>query len=128
MKTNHKLALAVLVGIVIGAGAAAIHAQQSKVAPAYLIGEVEVTDAATFQKYSAQVPGTLAPFHGHFVVRAGKTQALEGDAPKRIVVIGFDSMEQAQAWYDSPAYAAIKTIRQSAAKSRLFLAEGAAPQ
>jgi len=44
------------------------------------------------------------------------------------VVIAFDSMEKAQAWEDSPAYAAIKPIRQSSAKSRIFIAEGVAPQ
>ena len=129
MKTNRKLVLAVLAGIAIGvAGAVAIHAQQVKAAPAYMIGEVDVTDPGTFQKYSENVPGTLAPFNGHFLVRGGKTQTLEGDAPKRIVVIAFDSMEQAQAWDDSPAYDAIKPIRQSAAKSRLFIVEGVAPR
>ena len=127
MKTNRKLVLAVLIGMAIGVGGAvAIHAQQVKAAPAYMIGEVDVTDPATFQKYSEKVPGTLAPFNGHFLVRAGKTQTLEGDAPKRMVVIAFDSMAQAQAWYDSPAYEAIKPIRQSAAKSRLFIMEGVA--
>jgi uncharacterized protein (DUF1330 family) len=129
MKTNRKLVLAVLVGIAIGVAAAvAIHAQQVKAAPAYMIGEVDVTDPATFQKYSEKVPGTLAAFNGHFLVRGGKTQALEGDPPKRIVVIAFDSMKQAQSWDDSPAYDAIKPIRQSAAKSRLFIVEGVAPR
>jgi len=129
MKTNRTLVLAVLVGIAIGVAAAvAIHAQQVKAAPAYMIGEVDVTDPATFQKYSEKVPGTLAAFNGHFLVRGGKTQALEGDPPKRIVVIAFDSMKQAQAWDDSPAYDAIKPIRQSAAKSRLFIVEGVAPR
>jgi uncharacterized protein (DUF1330 family) len=129
MKTNRKLFLAVLMGIAIGvAGAAAIRAQQVKTAPAYLIGEVEITDAATMQKYSEKVPATLTPFNGHFIARAGMTVPLEGDAPKRIVIIAFDSLEHAKAWYDSPAYSAIKPIRQSAAQSRLYLAEGVAPQ
>jgi uncharacterized protein (DUF1330 family) len=69
------------------------------------------------------------PFHYHFVVRSSKVQALEGDAPKsRIVIIAFDSAEKAREWYDSPAYAAIRPIRQSAAKSRVFIVEGLAPQ
>jgi hypothetical protein len=32
------------------------------------------------------------------------------------------------AGYDSPAYEAIKPIRQSSAKSRMFIVEGIAPQ
>jgi uncharacterized protein (DUF1330 family) len=129
MKTNHKLALAVLAGVSIGvAGAKVIYAQQVKTPPAYVIAEVDVTDPATFQKYREKIPETLAPFNGHYVVRGGKTQSLEGEPPKRFVVIAFDSMEKAQAWEDSPAYAAIKPIRQSSAKSRIFIAEGVAPQ
>jgi uncharacterized protein (DUF1330 family) len=129
MKTNHKLALAVLAGVSIGvAGAKAIHAQQAKAPPAYLIAEVDVMDPAAFQKYREKIPGTLAPFDGHYLVRGGKTQSLEGEPPKRFVVIAFDSMEKAQAWYDSPAYEAIKPIRQSSAKSRTFIVEGVVPQ
>ncbi len=129
MKTNLKLALAVLAGVSIGAaGARTIHAQQVKAPPAYVIAEVDVTDPATMQKYGEKVPETLAPFEHHYVVRGGKTQSLEGEPPKRIVVIAFDSAEKARAWYDSPAYDAIKPLRQSSAKSRMFIAEGLAPQ
>jgi uncharacterized protein (DUF1330 family) len=129
MKTNHKLALAVLAGVAIGvAGATAIHAQQVKAPPAYVIAEVDVTDPTTFQKYAEKVPGTLAPFNGHYLVRGGKIQALEGEAPKRFVVIAFDNAEKAQGWEDSPAYEAIKPIRHSSAKSRVFIVEGVAPQ
>ncbi len=130
MKTNRKLALAVLIGIAIGiAGATAIHARQVKTAPGYVIAEVEVTDLPTMQKYGEKVPETLAPFNHHYLIRSSKIQALEGEPPKGgIVVIAFDSVEKAREWYDSPAYEAIKPIRQSAAKSRIFIVEGISPQ
>jgi uncharacterized protein (DUF1330 family) len=129
MKANYKLAVAVLAGVSIGvAGATAIHAQQAKVPPGYFIAEVEVTDPATMQKYGEKVPETLAPFHHGYLVRDGKPQSLEGEPPKGIVVIAFDSVEKAREWYDSPAYDAIKPLRQSAAKSRIFIAKGLAPQ
>ncbi len=129
MKTNHKLVLAVLAGVSIGvAGATAIHAQQEKVAPGYFIAEVNVADLATMQKYGEKVPDTLAPFNHHYVVRGGKAESLEGDPLKgHIVIIAFDSVAKAHEWYDSPAYQAVKPIRQSAAKSRIFIAEGVAP-
>jgi uncharacterized protein (DUF1330 family) len=44
------------------------------------------------------------------------------------VVIAFDSTEKALAWYNSPAYEAIKPIRQRASVGRLYLAEGLPPQ
>jgi uncharacterized protein (DUF1330 family) len=129
MKANLKLVLAALVGVSIGAVCATvIHAQQVKVAPGYFIAEVEVTDPATAQKYGEKVPETLAPFNHHYVVRGGKTQSLEGEPPKQIVIIAFDSVEKAREWYDSPAYATIKPLRLSAATSRVFIAEGIAPE
>ena len=130
MKTNYKLALAILAGISTGAaGANAIRAHQEKSPPAYIISEVDaILDIPTVQKYGERVHETLTPFNHHFIVRGGKTQAVEGEPPKGIAVIAFDSAEKARGWEDSPAYAAIKPIRQSSAKSRIFIAEGVAPQ
>jgi uncharacterized protein (DUF1330 family) len=130
MKPKLKLTLALLVGIVLGlSGARTIHAQQAKTPPAYIVAEVEVTDPATMQKYGARVPETLAPFNHHYMIRSGKFQPLEGEAPRGgLVVIAFDSAEKAREWWDSPAYNAIKPIRQSAAKSRIFIVEGVVPQ
>jgi uncharacterized protein (DUF1330 family) len=129
MKKTHKLALAILAGISIGVtGAIAIHAQQVRTPPAYVVAELDVADPATYQKYSARVPETLAPFNGHLIVRGGKIQAVEGVAPKRLVVIAFDSAEKARGWYDSPAYRAILPMRLGSAKTRLFIVEGVVPQ
>jgi uncharacterized protein (DUF1330 family) len=89
---------------------------------------VDVTDPAAFQKYAEKVPETVASFNGRYLVRGGKIQAVEGEAPKRIVVIAFDSSEKARGWEYSPAYEAIKPTRQSSAKSRIFIVEGIAPQ
>jgi uncharacterized protein (DUF1330 family) len=130
MTANRKLALAVLAGVSIGWGANAIHGSQVTPPTAYLISEVDAMDSAGLQKYGAKVPETLAPFNGHyhFLVRGGgKTQALEGEPPKGIVVIAFDSVENARAWYDSPAYQAIKSIRLSSTKGRMFIVEGVGP-
>ena len=129
MKMNYKIMLGVLVGGLIGAaGATVIHARQAKVLPGYVVAEVEVSDPATFQKYAEKVPGTIAAYNGHYLVRGGKNVSLEGDAPKRFVIIAFDSFEKAKAWEDSPEYDAIKPFRHSSAKSRVFIVEGAGPQ
>jgi uncharacterized protein (DUF1330 family) len=131
MKTERNLLLALLAGISIGAGSAiSIQARQVKTPPDYLIAEVEVTDRTIFKKYADKVPETLAPFNGHYnyLVRTRKAQALEGAAPKSIVVIAFNSAEKALGWYNSPAYQAIKPIGQGASVSRIFMAEGLPPQ
>jgi len=130
MKVNSKLVLAVLVSLSAGGvGGMIIHAQQIKTPPAYLISEADViTDLSAAKKYGEKVGETLAPFKGHyhFVVGGGKAQSLEGEAPQGIVVIAFDSVAQAKAWYDSSAYQAIAPIRQSAVKGRMFVVEGVA--
>jgi uncharacterized protein (DUF1330 family) len=130
MKANWKVLVGVLTGVLIGvAGGGAVHAQQAKTAPGYVIAEVEVNDLATMQKYGAKVPETLAPFNHHYVILSHNIQALEGEPPKGgIVMIAFDSVEKAREWYDSPAYAAVRPLRQSAAKSRLFIVEGLSPE
>jgi uncharacterized protein (DUF1330 family) len=129
MKIKYKLALTLFTGVVIGlAAGTAMHAQQTKAPPAYVIAEPVISDLATFQKYGQQVPGTLEPFGGHFLVRGGKVEALEGDAPQRFVVIAFDSAEKAKAWENSPAYEAIKPLRHASAKTRLFIVEGVPAQ
>ena len=130
MKTNRKVLVGVLAGVLIGvAGGEAIHAQQAKTAPGYVIAEVKVNDLVTMQKYGAKVPETLAPFNYHYVILGHNIQALEGEPPKGgIVMIAFDSVEKAREWYDSPAYAAIRPLRQGAAKSRIFIVEGLPPE
>jgi uncharacterized protein (DUF1330 family) len=119
-----------LAGLVIGAvGVQAIHARapSQTVGPAFYISEFEITDPEALKPYRERVDATFAPFSGRYVVHGGEIASLEGEAPKgRIVVIKFDSMEKAKAWYDSPAYQEIRPIRHRAAKSRVFIVEGTA--
>lgn len=132
MKLTREFA-AVLAGVCVGVAVTqGIHAQQTGKPPAYIIAEVEKDaskpqDSDAARRYAEEVPQSLIPFNGRYVVRGGKVQTLEGDAPTGyIVVLGFDSVEKARDWYDSPAYEAIKPIRQKATKSRLLLVEGVA--
>jgi uncharacterized protein (DUF1330 family) len=130
VKSNLTLPAALLAGLLAGAaGKSAIDGQQVKTPPVYVISEAnEITDPAAIKTYGAKVNETFTPFNGHYhFVAGGKTESLDGDAPPQgIVVIEFDSSEQAHAWYRSPAYEAIRSIRQAAVKGRMFIVEGAA--
>lgn len=130
MKTRLKLGLAVLAGLLIGAGGSAVvHSQQTKTGPGYLVAEVDATDPAGMADYASKVPATLESFNHHYVVLGGNVQTLEGDPPKgRVIIIGFDSAEKAREWYDSPAYAAIRPIRQKSSHSRVYIVEGVPAQ
>jgi uncharacterized protein (DUF1330 family) len=134
MNTSHQLAFALLAGAGIGAAAVSgIHAQEVKTPPAYVIAEVErdptrTQDPAAAKRYAEEAPKTLAQFGARYVIRGGAVQTLEGEAPKGyLVMIAFDSVAQARAWYYSPAYQAIQPIRANSTRSRILLAEGVAP-
>ena len=94
---------------------------------AYVIAEIEVVDPAAYEEYRKQVPAVIAKYGGKFLVRGGKIEPREGGwTPKRIVVVEFASMAQAQKFYDSPDYAPLIKLRQKASKGKLILVEGAA--
>lgn len=134
MNAAQKMVLALLGGIGIGAAAAAaIHAQQPKSPPGYVIAEVEPdptrnADPAAARRYAEEAPKSLIPFDGRYVIRGGAVQAIEGEPPRGyLVVIAFDSVARARAWYDSPAYQAIQPIRANSTRSRILIVQGVAP-
>ncbi|HVC65530.1 MAG TPA: DUF1330 domain-containing protein [Candidatus Dormibacteraeota bacterium] len=95
--------------------------------PAYVITYLEVTDPEAFQAYRNVAGPTFAPYGGRPIVVDGQFEVLEGMVePKSVVVIEFESMEQARRWYASPEYAKTIPMRQSAANASLVLVEGVA--
>jgi uncharacterized protein (DUF1330 family) len=94
--------------------------------PAYVIADVEIVNAERYADYSAQVPATLEPYGGRFLVRGGAT-TIEGDwLPRRLVIIEFPSIDAAHRWYESPEYQAILGIRDGAATVRVMIGDGVA--
>ena len=88
--------------------------------PAYVIAEVEVTDPAGFQDYVAKAIPTLAGTSGRLLTRS-RPRSKEGTAPVGdIVIVAFDSLEEAERWY----YGEAIPLRQRAANTRLFIVEG----
>lgn len=92
---------------------------------AYVVAQVQVTDAARFKGYIAQTPQTIAAYGGRYVARGGETVVLEGAAADtRVVLIEFPSLAQARAWYSSPEYQQIKGLRAGAATGSLIAVAG----
>ena len=111
--------------MIAAAGLTLLHA--AAVSPkGYVIAEITVTDPEAYKQYAAAVAPIAAKFGGKYLVRGGKTLAVEGEPPRgRIVVIEFDSLAAARSFEDSPDYQAITPLRHKAASSRVFLVEGA---
>ena len=93
--------------------------------PAYLVGTVTVEDADGFAEYAKRVPETIERYGGTYRARGGRIEVLEGSwAPTRLVLLEFDSFEQAKRWYESEEYQALVAIRQRCAATDLVLVEG----
>jgi uncharacterized protein (DUF1330 family) len=123
MKTHYSVAVALVAGIALGSlGTRAVTAQPSP--PGFFIADVDVTNPDEFNKYAAGVPATIEKYGGHYVIRGGKVESLEGPAPSRFVVTAFKSAADAKKWYASPEYSALRPIRERSAKSRAFIVEG----
>ena len=92
---------------------------------AYLIGDVEVVDAAGFGEYRRQVPATVAAYGGRYLARGGAVETLEGSwSPKRCVILEFPSMAQLKVWWDSPEYVPLRALRERTTRSSIVVTEG----
>ncbi len=92
---------------------------------AYVIVAESVNDEKMFDEYRKQVPATVTPFGGKFIVRGGKVTVHEGEWPHpRTVVIEFPSRAQAEGWYNSPAYQKIIQLRLKSSVGNFIIADG----
>lgn len=93
--------------------------------PAYIYGDIEVTDPAAYETYRQQVPALIAAHGGRYLVRGGAVDVLEGDrVPRRQVILEFPDMAHLKAFYASPQYKTLIAIRQGASHGSLIAIEG----
>jgi uncharacterized protein (DUF1330 family) len=97
--------------LVLGATVGQALYAQSK-APAYVISEIDVTNAEGYTKaYVPLATKALADSGQKRLASGGRAIAISGAPPaSRIVVSAFDSLEKAQAAYTSPTYLEARKI------------------
>jgi len=120
MKTSLHLVLAVACG-------ALAYQPKPEPAPAYLVSNAEsITDTSMVRRYGASVGKTIRDYGGTVLVGAVPAVELDSSpAPKgRFVIIQFPSMQALQEWYNSPAYTAIRPLREKATTGHFFALEG----
>lgn len=92
---------------------------------AYVIVDIDIHDAAGYEKYRQQASPTVAAYGGRYLARGGWTEVLEGTwQPNRLVVLEFESVERAKAWLNSPEYTPLRAIRHRTATSNMVVIEG----
>ncbi|WP_002628962.1 DUF1330 domain-containing protein [Cystobacter fuscus] len=96
--------------------------------PAYVMIDITVKDAETYERYKQLAPPTIAAYGGRYLARGGATETLEGTwSPTRIALLEFPTVERAREWWNSPEYAPAKAMRQASSSTDLLLVEGLPP-
>ena len=81
-------------------------------------------DHEGYKPYAAANPAIFKKFGGRFVVRAGKSETMEGANKSRNVVIEFPDYAAALACYHSPEYQTNIKVRQPHSAVDLIIVEG----
>lgn len=92
----------------------------------YVVAEVKVRDVAAFEGYRPLSEAAIAHYGGRFIIRGGAAEVLEGlwSAPQRLIVIEFDSVEQAKRFYYSDEYQAARKMRENAGEMNMLVVSG----
>jgi uncharacterized protein (DUF1330 family) len=116
MNTNVKIALAVVAGAALGA--AAVQGLRAQAKPkAYSVAEIDVLDTAALASYVKLVDPVINAAGGRaFNTGGGRITNLIGEAPKRVVIFEWDSLERVQAFLDSAGWKNLASQRDKAEK------------
>jgi uncharacterized protein (DUF1330 family) len=126
MRTHYLIGLSLAAGAALGAAAVqGLHAQARP--PAYVVGEIDVTDPQGFAKeFGPLARKALAEAPGYRALAlGGKVVPIQGDAPKgRVIINVFDNLDAAVQAYNSPDFKAAKKIGDKYATFRTYAVEG----
>ena len=130
MNSGCRLGLVMLAGTVLGAfGSEALHSEA--VRPAYLIGQIDVSDPDGYAKeYLPKAREIIKAHGGKLVAAAGaaatgsQVVAVDGNPPKRVVIYMYPSMEALLAWRNDPAYVQVRAVGERYATYHTFAVEG----
>jgi uncharacterized protein (DUF1330 family) len=133
MSARYKIGLVVVTCVALGAlGSKALHGQARP--PAYLIGQIDVSDPDGYAKEYLPKAREIIKAHGGRLIAAGgaaasgsKVIAVDGEAPRRVIIYMYPSLEALQAWRSDPAYVQVRRIGEKYAKYHTFAVEGAPP-
>jgi len=122
MKLWYAIALVIAVGL--GFVATRGLAAQPKRTVYVVIEADEITDAGTYEAMKKTGPSNIveAKFaNGRYLARTENIMSLDGPAPKAVVIIAFDNVAKAKAYYENTKEAT--AMRLNGTKSRAFLVE-----
>ncbi len=131
MSARYRIGLVAVACVALGAlGSEALHGQEAP--PAFLIGQIDVRDPDGYAKEYLSRAREIIKAHGGRLVAAGgsaasgsKVVAVDGEAPKRVVIYRYPNMDALLAWRNDPAYVQVRHIGEKYATYHTFAVEGA---
>src|SRR5258707_15586091 len=90
----------------------------------YWVASVDVSDPEGYKLYVAENTKAFRKYGARFIVRGGKSEAVEGKARSRTVVLEFKDYATALACYHSPEYAKAVDLRRGKAVADIIVIEG----
>ncbi len=91
----------------------------------YVIAEVEVTNPEAMAKeFTAKNQPIVRAAGGRYLAAGGKTVALEGEPPKRVVLHVWNSMDEVERWWNSKPSKDLREVGARYGKFRVFAIEG----
>lgn len=90
----------------------------------YLIAHIRVQDKAAFEEFKALSGAAIKSHNGKLLVRNPSPDHREGAAKGLAIVIEFESLEAAQAFYESEAYSQARAVRERISETDLILVAG----
>lgn len=93
---------------------------------AYLVVDTDLTHPERYEDYKRLAKPIVEAHGGQYLARGGTITRKETDLwdPKRLVLIQFDTAEQAQRFYDSPEYQNVLKISKESARRTVVILEG----
>lgn len=95
-------------------------------AKGYIVAEVKAHDADAIAQYRLLSQAAVEQYGGRFIVRGGASEILEGKwtPPQRMIIVEFDTVEQAKCFYHSSEYQAARKVREDAAEMNMLVISG----
>lgn len=90
----------------------------------YLIAHIRVDDKDAFEEFKKLSGAAIKAHNGKVLVRNPSPDHREGGAEGLAIVIEFESMDAARAFYDSDAYTEARSVREKISDTDLILVEG----
>lgn len=93
--------------------------------PAYIVVRLQTDTPEQLKEYQVATMAVVQQFSGKFIARGGTVISLEGpQESRRIVIIEFPALSDAEAFYHSPEYTSARKLRKDIATAEIIAIDG----